>query len=87
MPNVSVRNASTETREWLNATRPLGLTLSQHIDSLWSGLRESKDLEQSSAQVFQLHPDAFTFVDLFAGIGGFHIGMKPDGGHCLFANE
>jgi DNA (cytosine-5)-methyltransferase 1 len=29
----------------------------------------------------------FKFVDLFAGIGGFHIGMKLNGGECVFANE
>ena len=29
----------------------------------------------------------FTFVELFAGIGGFHLGLSQVGGRCIYANE
>lgn len=47
---------------------------------------QQRVLGPAAASVSPPH-DLFTFIDLFAGIGGIRIGFEKSGGKCLFTSE
>lgn len=89
---VSIRLPE-EIREWLSWAVPPGVS-QQHF--LLSILRSAKDGQIKFSlfdDMFRRQPSdpparvRFSFIDLFAGIGGFKIGLTRSGGRCVFTSE
>lgn len=45
------------------------------------------DLNAAKRLRLKLQPKSFTFIDLFAGIGGMRLGFESAGGKCVFTSE
>lgn len=79
-------------RTWLDAAVPQGTSMQEYLISILEKAREGT-YEPSLFQLMhspEIHkPEAirFRFIDLFAGIGGFRIGMTRAGGRCVFTSE
>lgn len=50
-------------------------------------LAEIRNLPSSAPLKNSNKKHAFTFIDLFAGIGGIRLGFQQNGGHCVFTSE
>jgi DNA (cytosine-5)-methyltransferase 1 len=92
MPNdFLIRDLSEDASNWIENARPAGLSKQEFLHQIIaSAMQEPFQLPmftQVTKPQLVYGELPFKFVDLFAGIGGFHCAMKSVGGSCVFTSE
>jgi len=88
--DVLIRDLTDEDLHWLDSNTPTGFSRNEFLKSLIAKSRSETPqlrLFEPKAPAPAVVGPSPKFIDLFAGIGGFRIGVGSAGATCVFTNE
>lgn len=91
--NILIRSIPPPVKDWIDSQRqPRNLSQREFVIEVLESARvkESPLFEYATRRIQpETAPDGlpFTFIDLFAGIGGLRLGVERAGGRCVFSSE
>jgi DNA (cytosine-5)-methyltransferase 1 len=91
--DILIRSVPTPVRDWIdNQRQPRNLSQREFVIEILETARVKEEplFEYAARCTYQTPATEglpFTFIDLFAGIGGLRLGLQKAGGRCVFSSE